>query len=555
MLRSLHISNYILINSLDITFPEGLIIITGQTGAGKSILLGALSLLSGAKSEANMISPGAESCVVEAEYLSNDEELKELLESEDIEGDGDCITIRRVISSSGRSRCFVNDCPVQVSTLTRISSFLIDIHSQHASLALAKSDFQLSALDLFASNSSKLAACRRAWRELSALESEQSSLQTKLARAEADSEYNAAQLQQLQAAGLVQGELEELEVEHKSLSNSEQIKEALALSCALLVPSEQQAGVCASLKEAAKKLAQISSLYPAVEELARRLDSLRLEADDVLSELESLTDKVDMSPQRLETVEQRMSLLYMLLKKHDCRTIDELIERRDVLALQMSDSFELEERLALIAKQIKQKRQEYEGIAAELRESRLSAAPKLAENITAALHFLELDRAVFDVELEPCEQGATGADKVKFMFAANGTRSQELSKVASGGEMSRIMLCIKAMMARFTHMPTMIFDEIDTGVSGSAADKMGEMVCNMGKDMQVFSITHLPQVAAKGDAHYLVTKSLTEDGTVSSLRRIEGQQRVEEIARLLSGSTISPEALANAQVLLKRIEN
>lgn len=552
MLRSLNIKNYILINSLEIEFPAGLIIITGQTGAGKSILLGALSLLAGAKADASMISPGAETCVVEAEYSSDSEALKELFEQEDLDFCDGNITIRRVVSSNGRSRCFVNDCPVQVSILQRIAASLIDIHSQHASLALAKSEFQMSALDLFAGSSSLLLECRSAWRDVQRLQAELNTLREKLVRARADSEYNEAQFQQLDAAKLQEGELESLEEEHKSLSNAEQIKENVEWALEYLCSREDGLGVVSALKDSAKRLAQIQAVFPSVGELTERLESIRIEAEDVQSELERITDRIDMSPQRLETVEQRMSLLYGLLKKHSCSSIEDLIALRESFGDLLSDNSALEERIADCEKELQASQQQYDRISGELTQKRKAAAPKLSEEITRDLHFLELERSRLEIVVEPCEAGANGKDKISFLFAANGQKSAELSKVASGGELSRIMLCIKAMMARFTNMPTMIFDEIDTGVSGSTADKMGEMVCNMGRDMQVFSITHLPQVAAKGDAHYLVSKSVSGNETISKLTRIEGSDRVQEIARLLSGSTITPEALANAEVLLKR---
>lgn len=552
MLLSLHIRNYILIDSLDISFPEGLVIITGQTGAGKSILLGALSLLSGAKADASLIFPGADSCVLEAEFASDDTKVREVLESEDIEYDPEGLIVRRVVAASGRSRCFVNDCPVSVDVLKRLSELLIDIHSQHAALALSKRDFQLSALDFFAGNAERLSQCRELWREMNSVASQAKALRENLARIEADRDYNTAQFQQLDAAKLVDGELEDLEIEHKALANAEAIMEALGGAIEALSPSGDELGVCAGLKDAARRLSGIAAYIGSALELSERLDSLRIEANDVLSELEQLRSRVDCSPSRLEAVEERLSALYSLMKKHACGSVAELIEKRDSLASCLLDSSELEEKIASLEASWASLKLRWEAVCAQLSDARKKAAPEFAAQITSSLHFLELERSEFKVGIEPCTGGPDGADRVSFLFAADGRSPQDLSKVASGGEMSRIMLCLKALMARFTGMPTMIFDEIDTGVSGSVADKMGQMVCLMGRDMQVFAITHLPQVAAKGDAHYLVSKSTdaASSQTTSHIARIQGEEREREIARLLSGTQITSAALANARELL-----
>jgi DNA repair protein RecN (Recombination protein N) len=552
MLRSLHIRNYILIDSLDIDFPEGLVIITGQTGAGKSILLGALSLLFGVKTDASMLSEGASSCVVEAEFDPAGEAVKGLLAEEELETEDGGLVIRRVISASGRSRSFVNDCPVQTALLQRLSPMLIDIHSQHRSLLLSDRGFQLSVLDRFARNSDRLAESRRLWAELRSVRGEIASLREKLSRLEADREYNAAQLRQLEDAKLETGELEALEEEHKGLANAEQIMESLSTSCSLLSPQDDTPGVSSSLKEAGRELERISSFLPEVPELVSRLESARLEVEDINSELDTLLSRIDLSPERLEAVEERMSLLYSLLKKHGCDTIDDLIARRDSYAGAVEGSSALEEQISELQAREEKLAAAFEVVCAELSGARREAAPKLAESIVKSLRFLELERASFEVKVEDGPASADGADRVSFLFSSTGREPQELSKVASGGEMSRIMLCLKAEMAGFSGMPTMIFDEIDTGVSGSVADRMGQMICEMGRSMQVFSITHLPQVAAKGDAHYVVTKELTPEGrTVSSIHKVEGRDRVSEIARLLSGATITEAAIANAEALLQ----
>ncbi len=552
MLRSLHIRNYILIDSLDIDFPEGLVIITGQTGAGKSILLGALSLLFGVKTDASMLSEGASSCVVEAEFDRGGEAVDNILSEEELDSDGDALVIRRVISASGRSRSFVNDCPVQTSLLQRLSPLLIDIHSQHRSLLLSDRGFQLSVLDSFASNAERLKESRRLWGELRSVKSELSSLREKLSRLEADREYNAAQLRQLEDAKLVSGELEALEEEHRGLANAEQIMESLSAAGSLLAPEDDTLGVASSLKEAGRQLERIAQYLSEIPELVSRLESARLEVEDINSELDTLLSRVDLSPERLEAVEDRMSLLYSLLKKHGCDSIDELIAKRDSYAGAMEGTSAVEEQISALESREKKLFAEFAEVCAALSKARKAAAPELADSIIKSLRFLELERASFEVRVEDGPASAVGSDSVSFLFSSTGRGLQELSKVASGGEMSRIMLCLKAEMAGFTGMPTMIFDEIDTGVSGSVADRMGQMICRMGRSMQVFSITHLPQVAAKGDAHYVVTKEVTPEGrTISSIHRIDGQERVSEIARLLSGATVTEAAIANAEALLQ----
>lgn len=551
MLRSLHIENYILIDSLDILFPEGLVIITGQTGAGKSILLGALSLLSGARADASLISGGADSCVVEAEFTGADEALSALLAGADVEEDGDRLLIRRVVSRSGRSRSFINDCPVPVGLLQEVAGRLVDIHSQHKSLLLTDPHFQLSVLDHFAGNGSRLEQCRSAWHALQELRTQLDAERGRLARMQADHDYNEAQWRQLDEARLVPGELDSLEEEQRSLANAEQIKEGLGRALALLEPADEGPGVAGALKEAARQLEHIAKYLPAAADLQARLDSARIELEDIGSDLEAMDARVDLSPARLEQVEERMSRLYSLLKKHNCTTLDELIAVRERYSGMLFDSTALEDRILELEKELGQAEGRYGAVCAELTAARCAAAPAFAAAITESLRFLELDRAVFDAAVCAAPQSATGSDRVSYLFSATGRDPVDVAKCASGGELSRIMLSLKAMMAKYIGMPTLVFDEIDTGVSGSVADKMGRMICEMGRDMQVFSITHLPQVAAKGDAHYVVSKSIAPDGrAVSSIREVRGDERTMEIARLLSGETITPAAIANAKALL-----
>ena len=555
MLSRLQVKNYVLIDSLEIDFPEGLIIITGQTGAGKSILLGALSLLMGAKADAAMVSEGADNCVVEAEFETSDLSLKEVLEENEVEWEEGHLVVRRVVNRSGRSRSFINDSPVPVNVLQEISSRLVDIHSQHQTLLLSDKGFQLNILDHYAGNSQLREECAALYRELGALNSELSALDARLARLAGEKDYNEAQYRQLEAAGLREGELEELEIEQRQLANAEEIKTSLCSVEELFTAASSMGetlSVDSVLKEADKALSKVSRYIPEVSELADRIDSCRRELDDILSEISSINSRTELSESRLEEVEDRMSLLYGLLQKHSCRTEAELIALRDSLSEALFDSTQLEEKREELLSKIKEVQKSLQSVADELHNRRASSVDAFAETITGSIRDLELPYAVFEVELLPAPVGATGRDQIQFRFSATGRNAVDVAKCASGGEMSRIMLSLKAMMAKYTNMPTMIFDEIDTGVSGSVADKMGSMICSMGAYMQVFAITHLPQVAAKGSAHYLVSKTIdpSTSKAVSTIEKLSAEQRVLEVARMLSGSELTDAAIANAKSLL-----
>jgi len=557
MLSRLHVRNYVLIDSLEIDFPEGLIIITGQTGAGKSILLGALSLVMGAKADASMVSEGADNCVVEAEFDKADEaEIRDILDENDVEWDDGHLIIRRVVNRSGRSRCFVNDSPVQVSVLQDISSRLVDIHSQHQTLLLSDRQFQLGTLDYFAGNADLRERCSALWKELGSLKSELSQLDARIARINSEKDYNEAQYRQLESAALKEGELEELETEQKQLANAEEIKTGLCAVEELFTNSSsggEVLSVDSALKEAVKQLSRLARYIPAAEELSDRIDSSRHELDDILSEVSSLNARTDVSESRLEEVENRMSLLYGLMQKHGCADVNELIALRDSLSEALFDSTMLEEKRKSLTAKIDEVKAQLDEVADRLHESRAKAAVPFAENIQSDIRNLELPYSIFEVELLDVPVSAHGRDSVQFRFSSSGRNAVDVSKCASGGEMSRIMLALKAMRARFANMPTMIFDEIDTGVSGSVADKMGSMICSMGEFMQVFAITHLPQVAAKGKAHYLVSKEIDPAASkaVSTIEKLSEDQRVLEVARMLSGSVLTDAAIANAKSLLQ----
>ena len=556
MLTRLQVRNYVLIDSLDVDFPEGLIIITGQTGAGKSILLGALSLIMGAKADAGMISDGADNCVVEAEFDvdPSDAPLKAELEENDVEWDEGHLIVRRVVNRSGRSRAFVNDSPVSVQVLQSISSRLVDIHSQHQTLLLSDRQFQLDILDHYAGNTALREQCADLWRRMGKIKADLAALDAKISSISSERDYTEARFRQLEEAGLREGELLELEEEQKQLANAEEIKTCLSYTEELFCPTSGDASSLDSiLKEASRQLSKAGRFITSVQELSERVDSCRRELDDILSDVSSENSRVDVSESRLEIVESRMSLIYSLMQKFSCRDEAELIAQRESLSEQLFDSTQLEEKRSQMQSQLDALTAEHTDVADRLNASRMEASASFAESIQNSIRDMELPYSVFEVEILPAPLSAAGRDSVAFRFSSTGKNPVDVAKCASGGEMSRIMLALKAMMARYANMPTMIFDEIDTGVSGSVADRMGSVICAMGEYMQVFAITHLPQVAAKGSAHYLVSKYIDPATSLaeSKIERLSDEQRVLEVARMLSGSVLTDEAVANAKSLLR----
>ena len=556
MLTRLQVRNYVLIDSLDVDFPEGLIIITGQTGAGKSILLGALSLIMGAKADAGMISDGADNCVVEAEFDvdPSDAPLKAELEENDVEWDEGHLIVRRVVNRSGRSRAFVNDSPVSVQVLQSISSRLVDIHSQHQTLLLSDRQFQLDILDHYAGNTALREQCADLWRRMGKIKADLAALDAKISSISSERDYTEARFRQLEEAGLREGELLELEEEQKQLANAEEIKTCLSYTEELFCPTSGDASSLDSiLKEASRQLSKAGRFITSVQELSERVDSCRRELDDILSDVSSANSRVDVSESRLEIVESRMSLIYSLMQKFSCRDEAELIAQRESLSEQLFDSTQLEEKRSQMQSQLDALTAEHTDVADRLNASRMEASASFAESIQNSIRDMELPYSVFEVEILPAPLSAAGRDSVAFRFSSTGKNPVDVAKCASGGEMSRIMLALKAMMARYANMPTMIFVEIDTGVSGSVADRMGSVICAMGEYMQVFAITHLPQVAAKGSAHYLVSKYIDPATSLaeSKIERLSDEQRVLEVARMLSGSVLTDEAVANAKSLLR----
>ncbi|MBR4740190.1 MAG: DNA repair protein RecN [Bacteroidales bacterium] len=546
MLYSLSVNNYILIGSLETCFPEGLNIISGETGAGKSILLGALSLVLGAKADASMVGPAGENCIVEAEF-GVDDAIRDILTQADLPCDDDRLVLRRTVARSGRSRSFANDEPVSVNVLQELSERLVDIHSQHQTLRLQDARFRMEALDLRAGCVELRNDCAQAWNQVLTLRRELSDLEQRLQSARDQQEYNQSRWQRLEEAKLVSGELEELEAEQKQLAHAEEIKETLSEADALLSPSSDELpSPTRQMRECAKLLEKAARYVPAMEGLSERLTSARLELEDIAAEVATAAARIDVSPQRLEQVEDRLSLLYGLFQKYGATSVEELMAERDRLGSLVMDATSLCEDVETARKALEEASKRHTALCDQLHAKRLSGAAPFAAAVEELLHGLDLEKARFQVLLEDAAPGATGRDAVQFRFGANGTALTDVAKAASGGELSRIMLSIKAEMARFQHMPTLVFDEIDSGVSGGTADKMGRLVCEMGRSMQVFAITHLPQVAAKGHAHFLVSKA---SGS-TTVHQLDNEGRVQELARMLSGATITPEAVANARALL-----
>lgn len=556
MLSRLHVNNYVLIDSLDISFPEGLIIITGQTGAGKSILLGALGLALGAKADASVIGEGDGNCVVEAEFSvdSAGPALSGFLEENDIDPDDGHLLIRRVVNRSGRSRSFINDSPVTVQVLSSLASRLIDIHSQHQTLQLSDAAFRLSMLDSYAGNASLLEEFHEAYARMSCIRAELESVRAALERARNEKDYNEARFRQLDSASLKDGELESLEAEQKQLANAEEIKESLCAAVGLCSGDQasDMPGIDSMLREAEKHLSKVSRYVPSVSSLSDRLASCRVELDDIISEVAELDSRTEVSQERLQAVEDRLSFLYGLMQKFGCSTVAELIAERDSLSGILGDTSGMESRCEELSSMLDKTELAVVELSGRLHDSRVSAASAFSEAISEAVRRLELPYSVFEVEVRNVPLSRTGSDSVDFLFSASGRNPVDVSKCASGGEMSRIMLSLKAVMANYMDMPALVFDEIDTGVSGSVADKMGSMICDMGQNMQVFAITHLPQVAAKGNAHYLVSKDIDPHTSkaATTIKRLSDGQRVLEVARLLSGSEVTDAAIANARSLL-----
>lgn len=551
MLRSLYIQNYALIEKLDITFERGFSVITGETGAGKSIILGAIGLLLGQRADVKAIRPGASKCVIEAQFDISAYGMQAFFEENDLEYDVECI-LRRDVYASGKSRAFINDTPVSLAQMKELGEQLIDIHSQHQNLLLNKEGFQLNVLDLLAHDEADLQTYQTLYKDWRQTEQDLEKLKTAAEKSREDEDYLRFQLEQLEEAQLISGEQEELEQEAEVLAHAEDIKAGLYKAGQAL--NADEGGMLGLLKDCQNIVSNLRNVYTPAGELAERLDSVYIELKDIAREIGDREETVEFNPERLNTVNERLNLLYTLEQKHRVDSVDELLALQESYASKLSaitssdeDIERLRERCADLFKQV-------EAQAGVLTEARKRAAQEVKCQMASRLIPLGMPNVRFQVEMGMRkEPGIHGMDTVNFLFSANKNGTlQNISSVASGGEIARVMLSVKAMIAGAVKLPTIVFDEIDTGVSGEIADRMADIMQEMGdNDRQVISITHLPQIAARGRVHYKVYKQDNEKETNSHIRRLTDEERVEEIAHMLSGATLTEAALNNARALLE----
>jgi len=554
MLQTLYIQDYALIRQLQIGFEEGFSVITGETGAGKSIMLGALGLLLGQRADVKAIRQGATKCVIEAHFCLDDPGMAEYFEENDLDYEKECI-LRREVYATGKSRAFINDTPVQLTQMKELGERLIDIHSQHQNLLLGKEDFQLGVLDIVAGNGELLSAYRNDFRAWKDCVKRVDDLRAQLAADKADEDYVQFQLDQLEEAALKAGEQEELEQEAEVLSHAEEIKGGLYRATQLLTADE--GGMLGELRSSKGALQGILNVFPAAQELYERMESAYIELEDIAQEMERQEERVEFNPQRLDAVNDRLNLIYTLEKKHEVHSVEELIEVQQRYASRLEGMNHGEEDLEAAEKECKRLYEALLKQAQKLTKSRNKAVKDIEKKMVERLAPQGLPNVRFQVEVKPRKElTATGADAVSFLFSANKNGTlQPISQVASGGEIARVMLSVKALISGAVSLPTIIFDEIDTGVSGNIADRMALIMREMGaRGRQVISITHLPQIAARGAVHYKVYKQDTETETVSYITRLNSEERVEEIAHMLSGAVLTPEALDNARALLEENE-
>ncbi len=551
MLRSLYIQNYALIEKLDIGFDSGFSVITGETGAGKSIILGAIGLLLGQRADVKSIRKGASKCIIEARFDVSAYGMQPFFEANELEYEDECI-LRRELYASGKSRAFINDTPASLVQMKELGELLIDVHSQHQNLLLNKEGFQLNVLDLLSHDDAELAAYQKLYNDWRQARQDLEALVARAEQSRADEDYIRFQLEQLEEANLTDGEQEELEQEAEMLTHAEDIKAGLYRAGQAL--NADEGSVLEALKDCQNTMMGLRSVFAPAGELADRLDSVYIELKDISQELADKEEEVEFNPARLDEVNARLNLIYSLQQKHRVDTVKALLSLQESYALQLSAITSSDEDIARLEAQVKELFSQVTAQAQVLTEARTRAAREVERQMAARLVPLGMPNVRFQVEMGVRkEPGVHGADTVNFLFSANKNGVlQNISSVASGGEIARVMLSVKAMIAGAVKLPTIVFDEIDTGVSGEIADRMADIMQEMGdNDRQVISITHLPQIAARGRAHYKVYKEDNEVETNSHIRRLTDDERVEELAHMLSGATLTEAALNNARALLK----
>ena len=551
MLKHLYIKNFALIDILDIDLYPGFSVITGETGAGKSIILGAIGLLLGQRADAKTLKTGADKCVIEAQFDLSRYKLESFFTENDIEYDnGDCI-VRRELSSSGKSRAFINDTPVQLALLKELGDKLVDVHSQHQNLLLNKQDFQLSVTDIIAGDEKELAAYQHVYADYQAVAAELRTTEEDIERNRQNADFLQFQFDELNNAHLTDGEQEELEQKSDTMTHSEEIKAALYTADNAL--QADGTGIVASLRTAISALRDIERVYPDTVELTERLDSTYIELKDVAQDISGRLEEVDFDPAELDAINSRLDKIYDLEKKYHAESVAQLISQRDELEQKLGYIENSDEALATLQQRLAALQAECQKSADELTKLRTASARKIEQEMQQRLVPLGMPHVQFQVQISQEPLGRNGQDRIAFLFSANtSTPLQPVSQVASGGEIARVMLALKAMISGAVKLPTIIFDEIDTGVSGKIAEKMAEIMQEMGRnERQVISITHLPQIAALGTTHYKVVKEETPQGTTSRMEQLSPESRVTEIAQMLSGSDISEAAIQNAKQLLR----
>lgn len=549
MITTLSIKNYALIEKLTIDFSKGFSIITGETGAGKSIILGALGLVLGKRADLTSLKNKEEKCVIEAHFEISKYNLLSFFEANDLDYEDETI-IRREILPSGKSRAFINDSPVNLQELQELSLFLIDIHSQHQTQELSEEKVQFEIIDAIADNQEPILDYQMLLKSYKSDKTKLNSLLKKQAESAKEQEYNTFLLDELVTAQLKSGEQETLETDFEKLNNVEIIKESIDKS--LAIANEEQIGVMHNLTEIKTSLQKIASFSPEYNALLERITSVAIEFDDISGELNRYAEKLFNDPEQLELINQKLQLIYTLQKKHQVATVDELIEIQAKLENSVMELGNREEEISALTDSIQQKTNTLDALSDGIHKKRVDAIPVLTQKLITILETLGMPNVRFKMEVTSTSSYfENGKDELQFLFSANkGTDFGLLKKVASGGEMSRIMLAVKAILAQYSKLPTLIFDEIDTGVSGEIANRMGEIMKEMSQTMQIFAITHLPQIASKGMAHFKVSKSTVGEDTQSELKLLSNEERVIEIAQMLSGNVITDSALNHAKALL-----
>lgn len=552
MLKHLYIKNYALIEELDMDFQEGFSVITGETGAGKSILLGAIGLLLGQRADSKSIQTGASRCVIEAEFYLEGFGLETFFSENDFDFEGHTCTLRRELTSAGKSRAFINDTPATVAQLKELGSHIIDIHSQHQNLLLANENFQMEILDILGNNEERIKQYSTIYQEYKTLEHALEKLKERINSDKKNEDYLRFQLKQLSEFNPVAGEDETLQEEAETLSHAEDIKSALFQATERM--SGEQYGIVSSLRQVLQTLQSATRHYPAAEEWCARVEEAYIDLKDLSQELEEKAESIAFDPQRLEAINNRLDELYTLEKKHHTDSAEGLLRIKEQLELQLGEMDCSEEDIAEKEKELAQVKKNLVEKAGELTQSRSEAATLLQEKMHSMLAPLGMPNAHLDVQVEPLDApSAKGMDQVVFFFSANKNGTpRPIADVASGGEVARVMLSLKTLISKAKQLPTIIFDEIDTGVSGNIADCMAQMMKEMASNhkMQVISITHLPQIAAMGGTHYRVYKEDTSDQTLSHIKQLDKEERIKEIANMLSGAQVSQAAIENAKQLL-----